>query len=75
MVRMIKANSSKWVNEQGLAGVGRFAWQSGYGAFTVSQSQLTALIDYVEYQEEHHRERSFQDEFVAILKKAWCGVR
>jgi REP element-mobilizing transposase RayT len=69
MVRMVKANASKWVNEQGLEGGGRFAWQSGYGAFTVSQSQLSTLVEYVEHQEEHHRERSFQDEFVAILKK------
>ena len=69
MVRMVKANSSKWINEQNLDDGGRFAWQSGYGAFTVSQSQLPVLIDYVERQEEHHRERSFEEEFVTILKK------
>ena len=69
MVRLIKANSSKWVNEQWVESGRRFAWQSGYGAFTVSQSQLSALAEYVEHQEEHHRERSFQQEFVAILKK------
>lgn len=69
MVRMVNANASKWVNEQGLESGGRFAWQSGYGAFTVSKSQLPTLVEYVEHQEEHHRERSFQDEFVAILKK------
>lgn len=48
---------------------GRFAWQSGYGVFSVSQSQLPALTAYVERQEEHHRLRTFQDEFVAALKK------
>lgn len=69
MMRMVKANSSKWVNERNNVSGSRFAWQSGYGAFTVSQSQLTALVEYVENQEEHHRSRSFQDEFVAILKK------
>lgn len=69
MMRMVKANSSKWVNERNNGSGSRFAWQSGYGAFTVSQSQLPALIEYVENQEEHHRSRSFQDEFVAILRK------
>ena len=69
MVRILKANSSKWVNERGTDGNGRFAWQSGYGVFTVSPSQLPALNNYVERQEEHHRTRPFQEEFVAILEK------
>lgn len=69
MVRLLKANSSKWVNERGNEGGGRFAWQAGYGAFTVSPSQLPALTEYVERQEEHHRGRPFQEEYVAILKK------
>jgi REP element-mobilizing transposase RayT len=69
LVRLVKANSSKWVNERGLTGGGRFAWQAGYGAFTVSPSQLPALIGYVERQEEHHRLRPFREELVAILEK------
>ena len=69
MVRLVKANSSKWVNEQRGESDGRFAWQAGYGAFTVSPSQLPALIEYVERQEEHHRVRPFREEYVAILKK------
>ena len=69
MVRMVKANSSKWVNERGNNEGGRFAWQAGYGAITVSPSQLPALNSYVERQEEHHRVQSFQEEYVAILKK------
>ena len=65
MVRLIKANSSKWVNEtRGLAG--RFEWQVGYGAFTVSQSQVEQLREYVRGQEEHHRTRSFQEEYLGI---------
>ena len=68
MVRLIKANSSKWVNEHH-RGSGRFEWQSGYGAFSVSQSQLKSLRVYVRNQEEHHRTRSFQDEFREFLKK------
>ena len=54
MVRLIKANSSKWVNENHRE-PGRFAWQSGYGAFSVSQSQLKALKAYVANQQERHR--------------------
>lgn len=69
MVRLVKANSSKWANERGNVGGQRFAWQAGYGAFTVSPSQLPALIEYVERQEEHHRVRPFRDEYVAILEK------
>ncbi len=69
MLRIVKANSSKWVNERSKHGGGRFAWQTGYGAFTVSPSQLPGLNEYVEHQEEHHRSRSFQEEYVAILKK------
>jgi putative transposase len=68
IVRLIKANSSKWVNEEHGA-AGRFAWQIGYGAFTVSRSQLDALLNYVANQESHHRVRSFQDEYREFLIK------
>jgi putative transposase len=68
MVRLIKANSSKWVNENH-GDPGRFAWQSGYGAFSVSQSQLDALKAYVANQMAHHKTRSFQDEFREFLIK------
>jgi putative transposase len=68
IVRLVKANSSKWANER-LAGEGRFGWQRGYGAFTVSVSQLDAVRQYVQGQEEHHRARTFQEEFVEFLKR------
>jgi putative transposase len=68
MVRLIKSNSSKWVNEQH-GDPGRFAWQLGYGAFSVSQSQLEALKAYVANQKAHHQTRSFQDEFREFLIK------
>jgi len=64
----IKGNSSRWLNETQR----RFAWQKGYGAFSVSQSQRAAVIRYIDNQEEHHRKRSFEDEFVALLRK--CGM-
>jgi putative transposase len=68
MLRLIKANSSKWVNEKH-GEPGRFAWQSGYGAFSVSQSQLDGVLAYVGNQEAHHRVRSFQDEYREFLVK------
>ena len=46
-----------------------FAWQEGYGAFSVSISQLAATAAYIENQEEHHRHRSFQEEYLSFLKK------
>ncbi len=67
LVRDIKANSSKWMHEeQGMRG---FAWQVGYAAFSVSQSQIEAVQTYIETQAEHHRVWSFEDEFRQILLK------
>ncbi|SRR6056297_212842 len=68
VLRLIKTNSSKWVNE--LPDVRRkFQWQSGYGAFSVSESQASVVSNYIANQAEHHRTRSFEDEFLAILKR------
>jgi len=64
-VQLLKGNSSKWIGEQGMD----FAWQEGYGAFTVSSSNLDAVTRYIRNQEAHHRKFSFEDEFRAILKK------
>jgi REP element-mobilizing transposase RayT len=68
IVRLVKANSSKWANERHAAGQ-RFAWQRGFGAFTLSFSQLDTVREYVRRQEEHHRVRTFQEEFVEFLKR------
>jgi putative transposase len=68
IVRLVKANSSKWVNEQPAPGR-RFAWQEGYGAFTVSPSQLPGVCSYVQTQEDHHRTKTFQEEYVEFLKR------
>jgi hypothetical protein len=46
-----------------------FAWQAGYGAFSLGPSQLPALVRYIDNQAEHHRERTFQDEFMAFLRR------
>jgi putative transposase len=65
-VQLIKGASSHWMNEKHTHG---FAWQEGYGAFTVGISQKDDTIAYIRSQEEHHRKRSFEEEFVAFLKK------
>jgi putative transposase len=64
-VLAIKSNSSRWANEEGH----KFAWQQGYGAFSVSSSIIPAVIHYIENQEAHHRKMSFDAEFLALLKK------
>lgn len=64
----IKRSSSKWVKTKGLM-VRKFAWQNGYGAFSVSQSHVEAVRTYIVQQEEHHRKKSFQEEFRLCLKK------
>jgi REP element-mobilizing transposase RayT len=67
-VQLLKGGSSKWIHEAFPAMAG-FQWQDGYGAFTVSRSNLPELVEYVEKQREHHRARTFQEEFLAFLKK------
>ena len=64
-VLAIKSNSSRWANEEGH----KFAWQQGYGAFSVSSSIAPAVVRYIQNQEEHHRTMSFDAEFLALLKK------
>jgi len=66
MLRFIKSNSSGWVNETKKT-TETFAWQPGFGAFTVSHSQKPALQTYIRNQRQHHQKRSFEDEFLAIL--------
>jgi putative transposase len=64
-VRVIKANSSQWMNETGHL----FAWQQGYGVFSASVSNLQPVIDYIGRQVEHHRKRTFEEEFREFLRK------
>ena len=66
IARVVKANSSRWVREKHSA---EFAWQTGYGVFSVSESSVADVTKYISGQEEHHKKRSFQEEFVAFLKK------
>jgi putative transposase len=66
IARIVKTNSSGWIRKKGHK---EFAWQAGYGVFSVSESNVPAVTKYIATQEEHHRTRSFQEEFVAFLKK------
>jgi putative transposase len=66
MARVVKTNSSRWVREKWSS---EFAWQTGYAVFSVSESSVAAVTKYIADQEEHHKKHSFQEEFVAFLKK------
>lgn len=67
-VQLIKGGSSKWVHDA-FSNYKKFEWQEGYGAFSVSASQVKKTIAYIEAQKEHHRKRDFNEEFLALLKK------
>lgn len=68
LVQDIKGNSSTWINKRKLI-QGRFEWQEGYGAFSYSKSQVKDVIKYIENQEEHHRIKSFREEYLNFLEK------
>jgi putative transposase len=68
LVRDIKANSSKWINENEFVR-GKFQWQEGFGAFSYAQSQLDTVIAYINNQEKHHEKRTFKDEYMEQLQK------
>jgi putative transposase len=65
-MRIIKANSSKWINEQQFV-KGKFQWQEGYGAFSYAKSQRNNVINYIMNQEEHHRKKTFKEEYTEML--------
>ena len=67
-VRDIKSNSTGWVRET-LPELRQFGWQDEYSAFTVSESRLPALIEYIRRQEEHHKKMTFQEELKLLLAK------
>jgi len=64
-VQKLKGSSSRWMGDG-------FSWQEGYGAFSVSPSQVEVVKEYIHNQEEHHRKRDFEQEFVALLRN--CGI-
>ena len=66
-IRIVKTNSSKWAHEK--HDRTRFAWQSGYSAFSVSESGAQRVRTYIAQQEEHHRRKTFAEEYLEFLKK------
>jgi len=68
LVRDIKANSSRFINEKRFI-EGKFEWQTGFGAFSYSQSNLSNVIKYIENQETHHSKKSFQEEYITFLNE------
>ena len=68
LVRDIKSNSSNFINENKLI-PGKFSWQKGFGAFTYSKSQVPRVARYIENQEEHHRMKTFKEEYLELLEK------
>lgn len=65
VVQKLKGSSCRWMGKS-------FSWQEGYGAFSVSPSQVPVVQRYIQNQEEHHRKRNFEEEFVALLRN--CGI-
>jgi REP element-mobilizing transposase RayT len=65
-VQKLKANSSRWLREQGKWP----AWQEGYGAFSVSGSNIDAVRHYIQNQEEHHRKQTYEEEFLSFLERS-----
>ena len=68
VVGELKKSSSKWMKTRGLA-YAHFAWQEGYGAFSIEQSQVAVVKRYIARQEEHHKTKSFEAELIAMLRK------
>ena len=67
LVRAIKANSSRWIHRT-FPNYKDFVWQKGYGAFTVSVSQMEKVRNYIQNQKEHHKKIPFKEEFITLLK-------
>jgi putative transposase len=67
LLRDLKANSSGWMHDV-FPDAKDFYWQKGYGAFTVSTSQVPAVSSYIARQEQHHKKRTFREEFIGMLR-------
>jgi putative transposase len=67
ITRIVKANSSRWINENKFM-PGKFSWQEGFGGFSYSRSQRNNVIQYIMNQEEHHKKKTFREEYLELLK-------
>ena len=68
LMEQVKSGSSKWLNEKKYI-QGKFEWQSGFGAFTYSKSQLNRVVGYIMNQPQHHKKQSFREEYLLLLEK------
>jgi putative transposase len=68
IAQFLKGDSSKWIHEE-FPALRDFAWQDGYGGFTVSKSNLPEVVRYIQSQREHHRKKTFQEEYLEFLEK------
>jgi REP element-mobilizing transposase RayT len=67
LMQDIKGNSSLWINKKRFV-AGKFSWQEGYGAFSYGKSQIDRVVKYILQQEKHHKKRSFEEEYLELLK-------
>jgi putative transposase len=68
LIEKVKSNSSKWIKTKGIE-FENFYWQNGYGAFSVNPTELDVVKNYIIHQVEHHKKKTFKEEFLAFLKK------
>ena len=68
VMQLIKGNSSKWIHDE-FPQHRTFGWQDGYGAFSIGISQVEDTVEYIKHQKEHHRRKTFQEEFIQFLEK------
>src|SRR5262245_16210657 len=68
IAKCLKGDSSKWIHET-FADLQDFSWQDGYGAFSVSKSNVPSVLSYIQNQRQHHQTQTFQDEYLEFLKK------
>jgi len=68
LIQDIKGDSSKWIKDKGFS-KGKFSWQEGYGAFSYSKSHVNAVVKYIQNQEQHHRKKTFTEEYLEMLRK------
>ena len=67
IAQYLKGGSSEWIHQE-FSFLEKFSWQDGYGAFTVSNSNIPAVMKYIQNQREHHRRKTFQEEYLEILR-------
>jgi REP element-mobilizing transposase RayT len=69
LMQMVKADSTRWINQNRLCPY-QFAWQEGFGAFSYSRSQVSQVALYIQHQQEHHRKKTFREEYIHMLKES-----